>query len=267
MTNKNCLNCDTDLVGKYCSGCGQKTDTRRISFKNFLFQDVLHGTFHLDRGILYTARHALLRPGKAALDYIFGKRKRYYNVFYLILITAGLMLFLRHFYEELYVGQGRVLVENPPELNEVSKKFGEILSQKSKIIMFLFVPFAALNSFILFRRKKLNLSEHAIIGGMILLGILLLSTIANALFYVDLILPFSDALANTITFTTIGLTLIYIGYGYVNAFSDVYSKWGITWRIVLFFALIFLEIILLFYIIIGFITNWTNETITITPFG
>ena len=177
------------------------------------------------------------------------------------------MLFFRHFYEELIISQGRKFVQNPPNLNEASKTMDEILSQKSKIIIFLFVPFAALNSFILFRRKKLNLSEHSILAGMILLGILLLSTLGNVLFYFDLTFEFSDAVANTISISIITLIFLYIGYGYVNAFGNDYSKLGIAYRIVLFFAMIFLELFLLLFITFGFITNWKFGEMTITPFG
>jgi hypothetical protein len=106
MTNNNCLNCGKELMGLYCYGCGQKADTHRISFKNFIFHDLLHGTFHIEKGMFFTAKQALIRPGHAALDYISGKKIRYYNVFYLILITAGLMLFFRHFYEEMVISQG-----------------------------------------------------------------------------------------------------------------------------------------------------------------
>ena len=140
MTNARCLNCGKELVDKFCSGCGQKADTHRISFANFVSHDVLHGAFHLEKGILYTARHALTRPGKAALDYISGKRKRYYNVFYLILITLGLLVFIRHLSEVVYVNQGGVLSEPEPYVNEASRRFEELFSQKSKIIVFLFVP-------------------------------------------------------------------------------------------------------------------------------
>lgn len=73
MTKKYCLNCDKVLTDQFCSGCGQKADTHRISFKNFISHDVLHGTFHLEKGMLFTAKQALVRPGQAALDYISGK--------------------------------------------------------------------------------------------------------------------------------------------------------------------------------------------------
>lgn len=268
MTNKNCLNCGKELTDKFCSGCGQKADTHRISFKNFIFHDVLHGTFHIEKGILFTAKQALIRPGKAALDYIAGKRKSYYNVFLLILMVFGLTLFFKHFYNEILVAQGRGYIKDAIDLNEASRKIDEILSQKSKIIIFLFVPLAAINSFILFKRKKLNLSEHSIIAGMILLGILLLSLLGILLFYFNLIVDFSDtSVPGIISTFIIALTFLYIVYGYFNAFASDYSKLGITYRILLFFVLLFIEIYLILIIIVGFVTNWNFGEVTISPFN
>src|SRR5690606_36523782 len=92
-----CLNCQQPASGKYCSNFGQKTDTHRITLKHFLAHDLLHGFWHLDRGILFTVKEAIVRPGKAALDYISGKRVRYYNVFYLSLLLIALNVVLWHF--------------------------------------------------------------------------------------------------------------------------------------------------------------------------
>ncbi len=256
MTPKHCLNCGKEVSDKYCSGCGQKTDTHRISFKNFIFHDVLHGTFHLDKGIFFTAKQALVRPGKAALDYIAGKRKSYYNVFLLILIVIGLMLFFRHFHTEILVNRGLLVVEEPTYMNEASRKMDEILSQKSKIIIFLFVPLAALNSFILFRKKKLNLSEHFIIGGMVLLGILLLSLLGNLLFYLDLLVDLSPDTRSNLSWIITIMTFLYIAYAYINAFGSDYKIWSIGLRILLFFIMILTEIFILFIVTFGVLTNW-----------
>jgi hypothetical protein len=265
MISKNCLNCEKELIDQYCSGCGQKADTHRISFKHFIFHDVLHGTFHLEKGILFTAKQALTRPGKAALDYISGKRQRYYNVFYLILLTIGLILFLRHFYAELYdnlTGE----IEEPVNLDEASKKINTMLAQKSKIIIFLFIPLVALNSFLLFRRKKLNLSEHAVVAGMVLLGMLLISAVGNLLFYFTL-LDKSDILANLIDFGTPSIVVLYIIYGYANAFGSDYSNLGTAYRILLFFVMFCIESWMLLILLVGFATDWKFGPVTITPFG
>lgn len=258
--NNNCLNCGKVLTDKFCSGCGQKADTHRITFKNFIFHDVLHGTFHIDKGILFTAKQALMRPGKASLDYIAGKRKPFYNVFYLILITIGLMLFTRHIGDLL--NNTDKIVENKVYINEASKKIDEIFAQKNKIIIFLFVPFAAVNSFILFKRKKLNLSEHAIIAGMILLGILLITTFSNILFWSKTI----QNIGLVISYLTIAFIIFQIVHGYSNAFAADYSKLGFTYRIVLFFVLIGIEILMLTWILIGIVTQWKFGKIQINPF-
>lgn len=264
MTNTNCLNCGKVLTDKFCSGCGQKADTHRITFKNFILHDVLHGTFHLDKGILFTAIQALTRPGKASLEYIAGKRKPFYNVFYLILITIGLIIFFNHYYDVIKMAQGEII---KPEkyLNEASRKIDQIFTEKSKILILLFVPFAALNSFILFKRKKLNLSEHAIIAGMILLGMLLLSLLGHILFYLRLIID-SNALGVTINYLTISLIFFLIGYGYYNAFGSDYSKWKMTYKILLFFIMLSIEICILIFILIGIVTDWKMGTVRISPF-
>lgn len=263
MTTNNCLNCEKELTDKFCAGCGQKADTHRITFKNFIFHDILHGTFHIDRGIVFTAKQSLLLPGKAALEYISGKRKRYYNVFYLILIMIGLMLFFRHI-DEIFYPQEMEAIPKPTNLDETSKRLNEMISQRSKFIILLFVPFGALNTFILFRRKKLNLSEHSIITGMILLGIILLSIITNFFFLFNLTFGLSDMNASIVVTV---LIFTYVIYGYYNAFSADYSKLGIAYRILLYFALLYLELRILLYLLVGFITDWKMvEKVTLSPF-
>lgn len=262
--NKNCLNCGNKLTDKYCSGCGQEADIHRITFKNFIFHDILHGTFHIERGMVFTAKEALIRPGKAALDYISGKRKRYYNVFYLILITIALMLFTRHV-NDLFADKNQIdeVVKTKSYINDASRRIDEIFDQKNKIIIFLFVPLAALNSFILFRRKKLNPSEHSIIAGMILLGILLISTLSNILFWFKLV----HQIGYVISLLATALIIFYTGYGYFNAFSADYSKQGFAYRIALFFVFICLEILLLAWVLVGVVTSWEFGEIQISPFG
>ena len=263
MTVQNCLNCEKQLTDAYCSGCGQKADTHRITIKNFIFHDLLHGVFHIEKGIVFTAKQALICPGTAALEYISGKRKRYYNVFYLVLIAIGIKLFFHEIFDFL-IYQGNEPVQHAPYLNDASRKINEIFSQKTKIILFLFVPFAALNTFMLFRRKRLNLSEHAIISGMILLGILLVATLGDFLFYFNLTAFFSGTALSIVVAAVI---TFYVAYGYFNAFGTDYTRLGTAYRILLFFTLICFEVAILTFILIGFVTHWKFGAISIAPFG
>ncbi|MES2478762.1 MAG: DUF3667 domain-containing protein [Bacteroidota bacterium] len=262
MTHHNhCLNCGKHLTDKYCAGCGQKADTHRITFKHFLLHDLLHGTFHIDKGILYTAKQSITRPGQAALDYISGKRIRFYNVFYLILITLGLMLFVRHI-DDLFNGTEPIKVR--ANANEATRNLDKMFAEKSKFLILLFLPFAAINSFILFRKRKLNLSEHTIIAGMLLLGIAIIGVCSNVLFIINMGIGINGTI---LSLMVTAVNFIYVGYGYYNAFGKDYSGWGISSRVAAFFVFICIEVLLLLMVLIGIATHWKFTEITISPFG
>lgn len=258
MEKNSCLNCKTLLSGKYCSNCGQKSDTHRISFKHFITHDVLHGTFHIERGMLYTAKQAIVRPGKAALEYIAGKRVVYYNVFYFILLLIGLNIFLKHYYEgwavKLY---GH---ETGPAMDKAGEKIDYFLSAYNKLIIFSFVPLTALNSYLIFKRRKLNFSEHCMISGILLLGMLILFTLKTLLSYLDFFSffeSFSEVFYVIIPFFMLG----YIIFGYYDAFRIDYKLGGFILRMLIFFILCFVEFFLLFMFILLMATNWEGGEI------
>lgn len=64
--------------------------------------DLVHGLWHFDRGLLYTLRGAFLRSGHMAMDYIKGKRVKYYSFFYLILLVLGINLLTALYFKAHY---------------------------------------------------------------------------------------------------------------------------------------------------------------------
>jgi len=252
MEKNYCLNCNAHLSGKYCSNCGQKSDTHRISFKHFITHDVLHGTFHIERGMLYTAKQAIVRPGKAALEYIAGKRVVYYNVFYFILLLIGLNIFLKHYYDgwavKLYGHQ------TGPAMNKAGEKIDYFLSAYNKLIIFSFVPLTALNSYLIFKRRKLNFSEHCMVSGILLLGILILFTLRTLLSYLDFS-PFLEPVGEIFYFVIPVFMLAYIIFGYYGAFRNDYTLGGFALRMFVFFILFFVAFLLLFMFILLMATN------------
>lgn len=258
MGNANCLNCGQKLSGKFCSACGQKSDTQRISFKRFISHDILHGTFHFEKGMLFTAKQALIRPGQAALDYISGKRVRFYNIFYFILLLIGLMLFLTHYYNELalqYIPEREIA----PMMDEGGKKIYQFLTRFNKLLIFSFAPVMALNSYLMFRRKKLNYSEHFILSGIILLGILILIIIFILLSYLEFTgLPagFRDNGLVMMIF----LMFFYILYAYYDAFRKDYSLMGFFMRMLLFLFFCSIELLIVLLLIIIIASNGALET-------
>src|SRR5690606_16581267 len=126
--------------------------------------------------------------------------------------------FIRHV-DELFNDYDSMPLNDKVFPNEASEKLDKIITQK--IFIFLFVPLASINSFLLFRRKKLNLSEHFIVAGMILLGIVLLGTFANLFFHVNAFFRFNDLY---LSWLVTGIIFVYVGYAYFKTFRSSYSS-------------------------------------------
>jgi len=163
-----CLNCDAILISTYCHNCGQKSDTHRITLPHLIKHDLVHGVWHFDKGLLYTLRESFLRPGYMAMDYIKGKRVKYYNVFYLILIVIGINVLTAHYLKQHYniaekmPTKGLVMHENSVDISYYVKHY-------FKLLLFLVIPFFACSGFLSFRKLKLNFAEHSIIAANLLL--------------------------------------------------------------------------------------------------
>jgi len=225
MHTTNCLNCNSDLTGKFCHECGQKSDTHRITAKHFFLHDLVHGVWHLDKGIPFTIKETFTRPGYAARDYIAGKRIKYYNVFYLILLVFGLVLFLGNYVEGGVVG-------SPSTGDEARDKLIELLSKYVKFFYLLLIPIMAASGHFIFRRLKLNFFEHCIISGIIFLGML-------HFLLAGILLSLVDNVVVEMLNSCIGIACaLFPAFVYYQASRSGYRFWEYMWRIVVFYGLI-----------------------------
>ena len=85
-----CLNCGTAILApaRFCSHCGQRTDTARLSFADVV-RDLMHSFVNVERGPLAFAWALLTRPGEVAREYIEGKRRRHYGPFATLVVLVG----------------------------------------------------------------------------------------------------------------------------------------------------------------------------------
>lgn len=238
-----CLNCGNDVVGKFCSSCGQKVDTQRITTTHFITHDLVHGVWHVDRGMFFTLKESILNAGKAASEYIEGKRIKYYNVFYLSLLLLGANILLKHF------------ADHQEDLN--MKSGGDMaaiaifLKSNIKIILLLFIPVISIVAFFIYKKSKLNLAEHAIIAGFLFCGMISLSIIENTLSLLPE--PVVKILDYSI-FPVLGLIkVIFPAWAYYQALSKNFSKLGFVFRTFMFYLLtIILYVIIILAIVIIF---------------
>lgn len=208
MHNTTCLNCDTELTGKFCHECGQKADTHRITGKHFIMHDLVHGIWHIDKGIPYTLKQAVVRPGYAISDYIKGKRVRMYNIFYLMLMVIAFILYLG------------VFMGIPGEH-----------SFSTKATYLTFIPLYAGAGWLMFRRLKYNFFEHMVVAGMIVLCMLML---------ILLKMPFEVSLSEFSHLDDIffGLYLIPPIISYYQICHKFYKFFGFVWRVIVVLLLV-----------------------------
>ncbi|MBI4913205.1 MAG: DUF3667 domain-containing protein [Acidobacteria bacterium] len=81
-----CPNCEAPLSGPYCASCGQKDEHRILPLKHLL-HEVFHDIAHLDARFLRTLGR-LMVPGALTLEYIQGRRVRWFPPFRLYLMAS-----------------------------------------------------------------------------------------------------------------------------------------------------------------------------------
>ncbi|MCT2564308.1 DUF3667 domain-containing protein [Chryseobacterium herbae] len=230
MNPKSCLNCGYEISGEFCSHCGQKADTARITPHSLIKSDILGSIWHIEERFFRTLKHILFGPGRMAMDYISGKRIKYYNLFSLLLILFGFNVLTMHFYLDL----------NPAEIPKDSAKILHFFSKYSKTILFVIIPMLGVNAFFIFKRIKLNIAEHFIIGTVSLLGILILFLFNDMVSLIGLWQPAAKIFA-ILDKASVVLLILFPAVTYWNAFKNSYSKPGLLWRVSVLYVLMGIE--------------------------
>jgi len=85
---KNCLNCGTEVHGRFCHVCGQENV---ITHQNFwaLVKHFIFDIFHFDGKFFHTLGYLFSRPGFVARQYVDGKRMSYLDPIRMYLFTSA----------------------------------------------------------------------------------------------------------------------------------------------------------------------------------
>ena len=89
----NCLNCGAAVRGRYCTDCGQVTDTHVPTLAEVL-GDALTSIFNLDSRLWRTLGALFFAPGRLTQDFLEGKRARYVPPLRLYLVLSVLLFLL-----------------------------------------------------------------------------------------------------------------------------------------------------------------------------
>ena len=75
---KNCLNCNTTVQGRYCQVCGQENIVPQDTFGHLVLHFIYDIT-HFDGKFFDTLKYLAFKPGFLSKEYIAGRRVRYLN--------------------------------------------------------------------------------------------------------------------------------------------------------------------------------------------
>ncbi len=84
-----CLNCGTELIGRHCHACGQKSEVHRTL--SAILHDIMHGVLHLDGKLWHTLPLLTLKPGELTRRYIDGERAKFVSPMAIFLFSVFLM--------------------------------------------------------------------------------------------------------------------------------------------------------------------------------
>lgn len=157
-----CKNCNHTFEGNYCNYCGQAAATSTIN-KHFLLHDIQMGFLSFDRGILFTIRELITRPGLAIKDFLEGKRVRYYKPISFLLLFVGIYSFIFLFFD---IDVTRLSAYK--DTGDISYKATEWITNHFAVVSLMLLPVFSLSTFLAFRRYGYNYMEHIVINSYLL---------------------------------------------------------------------------------------------------
>jgi hypothetical protein len=149
-----CTNCNQEIAENYCSKCGEPAKLKRIDL-HYILHEIEH-ILHLEKGIFYTIKELLVRPGHNVRTFISNNRSRLVKPVLFIFITSLIYTVVNHFFhvEDTYINFDES--KAPNVINEwVQNHYGY-----ANIIMGVYI---ALWSKLFFRKYSYNFFEILIL--------------------------------------------------------------------------------------------------------
>ncbi len=184
-----CKNCNSELLGIYCSECGQK-NTELLSVKAIV-KELTDNVFSFDSRFFITLKYLIIKPGFLTKEYWAGRRTTYLPPLRMYLVLSVFYFFLHSFMAEgiieKIIGKENQTSNSDPSTfafntDGVPQIFHFIVDNLNKGIkvtderqlskdfwgdympsaMFILMPFLGLLLLLVYKKKKLFYSYHLI---------------------------------------------------------------------------------------------------------
>jgi hypothetical protein len=164
-----CKKCNKNITGNFCSNCGNPNRLKRID-KNYITLEI-GSVLNFDKGILYTIKELLIRPGATIRKFILEDRNRLVKPIIFIVLSSLIYTLFREF---LNFQDNYIYVDNLDSSTSMSIfKWIQSNYGYGNIIMGLFI---ALWTKMLFKNYEYNFFEILVLLCFVMgIGMLLLT--------------------------------------------------------------------------------------------
>ena len=218
-----CANCDRTIDGAaqaFCPVCGQPTPVRRIDMA-FIRQQLQRDVLSVDRGLLFTLRSLVLRPGHMLREYLGGRRASYVKPLVLLMLTTALLLFVSHMAGSEPMSAEPVFEESAGQRKMREAVVGWINANLALVTLVL-LPIEAAAFKLAFRRfREVNYAEWLVIMAY-------LTAMTSLLWTVLLLVQPWFGVAGFSLAVMLAM-LAYMIFGLMQFFAG-HPRWTILWR-------------------------------------
>lgn len=163
-----CKKCQNEISQNYCSNCGSQKELKRID-KDYIIAEI-GSVLNFDRGILYTIKELLIRPGTTIKKFILEDRNRLVKPIIFIIISSLVYTICRQVldFEDNYIYVDDLNSTSTAIFKWIQNNYGY-----GNLIMGIFIAFWTK---VLFRKYPYNFYEILILLCFVMgIGMLILS--------------------------------------------------------------------------------------------
>lgn len=222
-----CASCGRGISSpdqKFCPACGQPTPAHRIDW-HFLGHELEHSVLHMDRGIFYSLKELMLRPGHLMRDYLEGRRAGQVKPLLMLMLMSAVVVILSKYMagegvvdSALLAGTsagskaGMATTVDPALVARASKLAADLMNQYFAAFTLLLLPLEAVAFRVAFHRVgNLNYPEWLVITALL--------TVQTFLFWALLLIlhrwipqPASCAVLLSMVYAVFSLVQFFRGY-------------------------------------------------------
>lgn len=237
-----CKNCQHPFEGTFCPECGQKVIIKRFNLKDS-FIWLLHSIFNLDHGFLHTTKELIVNPGRVIQNVLNGITVKYTHPFRLLFIWATISTLLVIFLGT-YDEQNSEIYESL-EFSETQRAFQEkinaIMKKYLNFIIMANIPFVSFFSWLFYKKKRLNFTEHLVINSY---GYSMTTALGIIFVFVQYIIHE----AALMMWLSMLLNVSLMAYAYCSTFQENYLKSFLKYLLGFILSYVFL---IIFFVILG----------------